>query len=92
MLFLLELDHAKSPPPSTPEDDRTFIERIIFPTLARGEQLAAEGRIVGGGAVVGGSRSGSIVEADSSEQVDRIVTSCPSDRLPRPVSRPSSLW
>jgi muconolactone delta-isomerase len=77
MLFLVELDHVESGAPLTPEAGRTFIEQVIFPTLARGEQLAAEGSILGGGAVVGRVALRFIVEADSSEQVDRMVTSLP---------------
>jgi hypothetical protein len=38
---------------TTPEAGRAFIEQVIFPTLARGEQLMSEKKIVGGGAVVG---------------------------------------
>jgi hypothetical protein len=39
MLFLVELDHVKFGTLSTPETGRAFIENIIFPTLARAEQL-----------------------------------------------------
>ena len=42
MLFLVELDQVKSGGMLTPEAGRAFVEQIIFPTLARVEQLAAE--------------------------------------------------
>jgi hypothetical protein len=35
MLFLVELDHVKSGAMLTPETGKEFIEKIIFPTLAR---------------------------------------------------------
>ena len=39
MLFLVEMDHLKSLAPPTPEAGKDFVERIIFPTLERAEQL-----------------------------------------------------
>src|SRR2546428_10423475 len=77
MLFLVELDHVKSGALSTPEAGRAFIEQIIFPTLARAEQLVAEKRILSGGPVVGRIALRFIVEADSSQHVDRIIPSLP---------------
>jgi muconolactone delta-isomerase len=77
MLFLVELDHVKSGNLSTPDAGRAFIEQIILPTLARGEQLIAEKRILSGGAVVGRVALRFIIEADSAEHVDRLITSLP---------------
>ncbi|SRR5713101_6860017 len=77
MLFLVELDHVKSGSVLTPDAGRAFIGQIIFPTLARAEQLVAEKRILSGGAVVGRVALRFIVDADSSEHVDRIITSLP---------------
>jgi len=51
MLFLVELDHVKSDLIPTTEVGRVFIEQIIFPTIARAEQLIAEGKILAGGPV-----------------------------------------
>ncbi len=53
MTFLIELDHVKSGVSPTREAGRAFIEQIIFPTLARAENLVAEKKIVAGGPVVG---------------------------------------
>jgi muconolactone delta-isomerase len=75
MLFLVDLDHVESGPP--PEAGRAFIERIIFPTLARAEQLAAEKKIVAGGPVAGRVALRLMIDAESLEQVDRIVSSLP---------------
>jgi hypothetical protein len=77
MLFLVELDHVKSGPPPSPEAGRAFIEQIIFPTIARAEQLIAEKAIVAGGPVSGRIALRLMIEADSPEHVDRIITSIP---------------
>ena len=77
MLFLVELDHVKTGTPPTPETGRAFIERIIFPTLALAEQLAAEKKIVAGGPVAGRIALRLMIEEESPERVDRIVTSLP---------------
>jgi muconolactone delta-isomerase len=77
MLFLVELDGVKSGATLTPEAGRAFIEQVIFPTLARGQQLVAETKILAGGAVVGRIALRFIVEADSSEEVDRLISSFP---------------
>jgi muconolactone delta-isomerase len=77
MLFLVELDHLKSGSLPTLEGGRNFIEQIILPTLARAEQLVAEKKILSGGPVVGRIALRFIMEADSSEHVDRTITSLP---------------
>jgi hypothetical protein len=77
MLFLAELDHVKSTAPTTPEAGRDFIERIIFPTIARAEQLVMEKRILGGGVVAGRIALRFIVEAESAGHADQIVSSLP---------------
>jgi hypothetical protein len=77
MLYLVELDHVRTGPPPTPESGRAFIEQVIFPTLARAEQLVAEKRIVAGGPVAGRIALRLMIEADSADHVDRIVTSLP---------------
>jgi hypothetical protein len=77
MLFLVELDHVRTGPPPTPESGRTFIEQVIFPTLARAEHLVAERKILAGGPVAGRIALRFMIEAESAEHVDRIVTSFP---------------
>ncbi|MGE5277086.1 MAG: hypothetical protein ACM3SU_08835 [Acidobacteriota bacterium] len=42
MLLLVELDHVTSGQSRTAEAGRAFISRIVFPTIARAEQLMAE--------------------------------------------------
>jgi muconolactone delta-isomerase len=77
MLFLVELDRVQSGNVTTPDAGRAFIERIILPTLALGERLVEEKRILSGGAVLGQVALRFIMEADSSEQIDRVITSLP---------------
>ena len=77
MQFLIEMDHLKSGQPLTPEAGRTFIEQIILPTLARAEHLTKEKMILAGGPVVGRIALRFIVEAESLQEVDQIVSSLP---------------
>jgi muconolactone delta-isomerase len=77
VLFLVELDRVQTGTAPTPESAQAFIEQIIFPTLARAEQLAGEKKIVAGGAVAGRIALRFMIEADSSEHIDRLVTSLP---------------
>ena len=77
MLFLAELDHIKSGQLLTTEAGRTFIDQIIFPTLARAEQLVKERKILAGGPVVGRIALRFMIEADSAQDLDRIIPSLP---------------
>jgi hypothetical protein len=77
MLFLAELDYVRSGPLPAPEAGIAFIEQFILPTLARAEQLVAEKRIVAGGPVLGRIALRLIVEADSLEEADRVISSLP---------------
>jgi hypothetical protein len=53
MLFLVELDRVGSSTMLGPEEGRTFIDQIIFPTLARAEELVKQKKILAGGPAVG---------------------------------------
>jgi len=77
MLFLVELDYVRSGPSPEPEAGLAFIDRFVLPTLARAEQLAAEKKIVAGGPVIGRVALRLMVEADSHEEADRVVSSLP---------------
>ena len=71
MLFLAELDYARSGPPPGPEAGTAFIEQVILPTIARAEQLVAEKKIVAGGPVIGRIAMRLMVEAGSLEALRR---------------------
>lgn len=77
MLFLVELDHVKSGIVLTSEAGSAFIERVIFPTLARAEQAVTEKKILAGGPAVGRIALRFMLEADSLQEVDRLVSSLP---------------
>ena len=77
MLFFVELDHVRAGVPQTPEGGRSLIEQIILPTLARAEQLVAEKKILAGGPPAGRVALRLIIEAESHEHLDRMVTSLP---------------
>ncbi len=77
MKFLVEIDHVKTGQPLTPETARSFIEGIIFPTIARAEQLVQEGRIVAGGPVAGRIAVRFIAEVETAQELDRLVSSLP---------------
>jgi muconolactone delta-isomerase len=77
MKFLVELDHVKTGPPLTQDTIRSFVEDIIFPTIARAEQLIQEGRIVAGGPVAGRIAIRFIAEVETAQQLDQLVSSLP---------------
>ena len=77
MKFLVELDHVKTGQPFTQDTARSFIEGIIFPTIARAEQLVQEGRIVAGGPVAGRIAIRFIAEVETVQQLDQLVSSLP---------------
>jgi muconolactone delta-isomerase len=77
MRFLVEMDHVKTGPPLTLDTARSFIEGIIFPTLAKAEQLAQEGRIVAGGPVAGRIALRFIADVETVQQLDQLVSSLP---------------
>jgi len=77
MKFLVELDHPKTGQPFTEDTARTFIETVIFPTLARAEQFVQEGQIVAGGPVAGRIALRFIMDVASAQQLDKLVSSIP---------------
>lgn len=77
MKFLVELDHPKTGQLHSDEASRAFIERIIFPTIARAEQLIQQGRILAGGPVAGRIAIRFIAEVETPQQLDQLITSLP---------------
>jgi len=77
MKFLVELDHVKTGQPFTKDTARTFIEDIIFPTIARAEELTQQGRIVAGGPVAGRIAIRFIADVETTQQLDQLVISLP---------------
>jgi hypothetical protein len=77
MFFLVEIDHVKSGLPLTPDTGRGFIERVILPTLAQAEKLVSQKKIQAGGTVLGRIALRFILEAETPQEVDRIISSLP---------------
>lgn len=77
MKFLVELDHHNTGQPYTRDNATAFIEGIIFPTLARAEQLVEEGRIIAGGPVAGRIALRLVMEVGSAQELDQLVSSIP---------------
>jgi hypothetical protein len=77
MLFLVELDHVNSGTTLSREAGQAFIEQVILPTLAQAEKLVAEKKIIAGGPAVGRIALRFLVETDSLQEVDRIVSGLP---------------
>ena len=77
MKFLVELDHVKTGQPFTEDTRRAFIEGIIFPTIARAEELIQQGRIVAGGPVAGRIAIRFIADVETAQQLDQLVSSLP---------------
>jgi hypothetical protein len=59
MQFLVELDHVKSGAQLTPEEARSFVEQVIFPTIARVEQLIKDKKLSAAVPWLGGSHCAS---------------------------------
>lgn len=77
MKFLVEIDHPKTGQSLSADAARAFITNVIFPTLAKAEQLVQEGTLVAGGPVAGRIALRFIAEVDTPQQLDRLVSSMP---------------
>lgn len=77
MKFLVELSRPNSGVPMSNEAARDFMDSVMLPTLARGEQLAKDGVILAGGPVAGRVALCLIVQAESAAHLDELLTSVP---------------
>jgi len=75
MNYLVELKLATRP--ANPQEGITFIEQFIVPTLELCKKLEAEKKIVAGGPVSGAIALSLIVKAESSQELDELITSLP---------------
>ncbi len=76
MRFLVTIDGSDFGVGMPPERLAQAIEQMVIPSLERLAQWEQEGRIHGGGYTA--ARGGVfIIDADSSEEVDQLVTSLP---------------
>ena len=76
MRFLVTIEASDPPVGMPPEQLGQVLDQMIIPGLEKLAQWEQEGRVHGGGYTAG--RGGVfIVDADSSEEVDELVTSLP---------------
>ncbi|MDA8170885.1 MAG: hypothetical protein M0Z48_03550 [Nitrospiraceae bacterium] len=77
MQYLVQLRLSSSDRPMTPEDGVAFIEQFIFPTLELCKKLQEEKKIAAGGPVSGAVALALIVNAESAQELDDLITSLP---------------
>ena len=77
MQYLVQMELVNANRPASVPEGVGLIEQLILPTLARCKKLEAEGKIVGGGPVSGAIALSLVVDAESSQEVDEVVTSLP---------------
>jgi muconolactone delta-isomerase len=63
--------------PNTPQEGIVFIEQFILPTLELCKKLEAEKKIVAGGPLSGAVALSLIVNAESAQELDDLITSLP---------------
>ena len=77
MKFLVELTRPNTGQPMANDAARRFMEVVILPTLARGEELTKDGLILAGGPVAGRVALRFIANVESAQQLDELLTSIP---------------
>lgn len=77
MQYLVQLRLVTSSRPKTADEGLAFIERYILPTLERCEQLQSQGKVAAGGPVSGTVALDLIVNADTAQGLDEVITALP---------------
>lgn len=77
MQYLVQLRLTTTSRPKTADEGLAFIERYILPTLERCEQLQTQGRVAAGGPVSGAVALDLIIDAETAQGLDEVITSLP---------------
>lgn len=77
MQYLVQMKLASYSRPNSPQDGITFIEGYIFPSLEQLKKLEAGKRILAGGPMSGIIGIALIVQADSAQELDNLLSSIP---------------
>jgi len=77
MQYLVQMRLANVGRPTTSEDGIAFIEQVILPTLERCNQLQTEHKILAGGPMSGAVALVLIVNVESVQELDDLLTSLP---------------
>jgi len=77
MNYLVHMKLANAGRPGTPQEGIAFIEQFILPTLELCKKLGAEKKILAGGPISGTVALSLIVNAESIQELDDLITSLP---------------
>jgi muconolactone delta-isomerase len=75
MNYLLQMKLADRP--ATPQEGIVFIEQFVLPTLEICKKLEAENKIVAGGPLSGAIALSLIINAESVQELDSLVSGLP---------------
>ena len=75
MNYLVHLKLAERP--ATPQEGIVFIEQFILPTLELCKKLEAQKKIVAGGPLSGAIALSLVVNAESAQELDDLISSLP---------------
>ncbi len=77
MQYLVQLQLSSSSRPMSQKDGIDFIEKFILPTLELCKKLQEEKKILAGGPMSGAIALVLIVNAESAQELDNLITSLP---------------
>ncbi len=77
MKYLVRMKLADSGRPATAQAGIAFIEQLILPTLELCRKLESRNKILAGGPVSGAVALALIVNAESSQELDDLITGLP---------------
>jgi muconolactone delta-isomerase len=77
MQYLVQMRLANPSRPTTADEGLIFIEQYILPTLERCEELQSHDKIIAGGPVSGAVALDLIVNADTAQGLEEVITSLP---------------
>jgi muconolactone delta-isomerase len=77
MQYLVQMNLASNSRPTTPQEETTFIQGYIFPSLEMLKKLQEEKKILAGGPISGAIGIALILQADSAQEIDELVESLP---------------
>jgi len=77
MHYLVQMKLASHSRPDSPQEETTFIQGYIFPSLEMLKKLQEENKILAGGPMSGTIGIALILQADSAQEIDELVESLP---------------
>ena len=77
MQYLVQMKLASHSRPNSPQEETTFIQGYIFPSLEMLIELQEEKKILAGGPMSGTIGIALILQADSAQEIDELVESLP---------------